>query len=253
VIQVPMKNSDGQSLLFHLKRHRLCVSDMMKSIFKGLKADDGENEWKKILLLHSLNIPTMIPVAFGSIRFHGFPWKSVTLTEHLYDTQRLEEYIPERFSGSLDAAQLSLKRRILTSLSSLARHFHGSGLNHNDFYLGHFFIHPETIQIYVIDLQRIQRRKQIRYRDRVKDLAQLYYSSTTIQGVSWRDCIRFLKQYLGRKKFTREDRKLIHRIQAKKNRIEKHAEKVYRRRRRRAPVTHKTGAASSAALKNDRG
>jgi len=180
VRKIELQDDDGKKHIFHLKTHKLNVFEIIKSFFRLGDLEDGFNEWSKILLLESLNIKTMVPVSFGESKKFGVPYKSFTMTEHLYDALRLEEYISINFKDNMTKDKILLKRKITKELADIAFNFHKSGFNHNDFYLGHFFINLNDFTLNIIDLQRVHQRNQIRDRDRIKDIAQLYFSATQI-------------------------------------------------------------------------
>lgn len=236
VDRLELRDAGGKRRIFHLKRHALSRADRFKSILKGKKAEDGRNEWDKMMCLLRLGIPTMTPVAYGERRWRGLPWQSLTLTEHLYRSRRLEEWIPDL--ERLDPGEAAKRRlKACRELARIAGRFHELGLNHNDFYLGHFFIREEPFTIFLIDLQRVHRRRRIRYRDRVKDLAQMHYSSIRLRGVSPRDRLRFLKRYLGIERLDRNARRLIADVLKKAGRIERHTRKKLARKRRKTAGT----------------
>ncbi|OVE72820.1 hypothetical protein BVX93_02070, partial [bacterium B13(2017)] len=223
VVKIELKDEKERLRIFHLKRHSLNIKEQFYSLFRMGNALDGLNEWNMIFSLHEVTIPSMVPVVFGEKRKMGMPWKSITLTEHIYDSFRLETFIHEKFSSlSLSSEQILLKRKIIKKLASLARKFHNLGFNHNDFYLGHFFIIPSTMTLHIIDLQRVVRRKKIRDRDRIKDIAQLLFSSQQINGINNTDCIRFLKDYLQIKKIGFIEKNFIYKVLKKYLRINRH-------------------------------
>lgn len=69
---------------------------------------------------------------------------------------------------------------LMKSLADVARHLHGAGLFHRDFYWCHFFVReasPRTFDVRLIDLQRVHRPRWRRWRWRLKDLAQFVFSA----------------------------------------------------------------------------
>jgi len=226
VKKIELQDDNGKKHVFHLKTHKLNVFDIIKSFFKLGSLEDGFNEWNNILLLESLGIKTMVPVSFGEIKKFGVPYKSFTMTEHLYDADRLEEYISTNFKDNMTKDKILLKRKITKELADIAFKFHKSGFNHNDFYLGHFFIKLNPFALNLIDLQRVHKRKKIRTRDRIKDIAQLYFSATQIKGITKIDGFRFLKFYFRVKKLKNIDRSFINKVVRKNILITRHTKKV---------------------------
>lgn len=216
---------------FYLKRHYRSRGERMKRLIPGALVEDGLNEWEKMILLSELGFPTMVPVAYGEGNENGRP-ASLTLTEELYDTVRVEEFIPTLSFERSGMEGVMEKRRLIKRIARLARRFHDMGFNHQDFYLGHFFIRPATGELFMVDLQRVQRRNSPRRRWIIKDLAQLVFSAQGIENFTASDLVRFGHAYAGRSRFNDEDREMIKRILAKSRRIAEHTVKLLERRAR---------------------
>ncbi len=216
---------------FYLKQHFRPGKEMIKSILPWSKKEDARNEWENMLLLDSLGFCTMIPVVFGSRERFGIPYYSLTLSESIYDTEKLETYLPGRFSPPLSREKVIEKRSLINKLATLARDFHNKGLNHQDFYLGHLLIRQADEKIFIVDLQRIHRSRTISTRDRIKDLAQLCYSAGRLGILSRTDFIRFAHSYFGKDNLNGYEKGLIKKIIAKAKRIARHDAKLLRRRK----------------------
>ncbi len=235
VVRIYLRGSHGKAHIFHLKRHFPPLWERLKTVLTGFQIRDGaENEWKKMMRLEEIGIRTMTPVAFGAIRKMGLPYRSLTLTEHLYGADKLEDYLPARFGDArLSREQIAQKRRIIEKTARWARIFHGSGFHHQDFYLGHIFIRPEEgdeFTLHLIDLQRVREERRLRKSRLIKDLAQLNFSATGLACLSRSDRMRFLKTYLDKESLGRAERNLIARIEKKTQRISAHTEKLLARR-----------------------
>ena len=234
VVRIYLRGEHGGHI-FHLKRHHPPLPVRLASIFTGLRIrDEAANEWAKMLRLAEVGIPTMTPVAFGSIRRWGLPYRSLTLTLHLYGAEKLEEYLPARFGGgALGPAQAEEKRRIIRETARWARRFHDAGFYHQDFYLGHIFLRPgegDGFTLHLIDLQRVREVRVVR-RDRVvKDLAQINFSAMQLGCVTRTDRLRFLLAYLGTDRLDAAGRDMVRRIAAKTRRIARHTRKLLARR-----------------------
>ena len=112
-------------------------------------------------------------------------------------------------------------RAIIHSLARIARTMHGAGLHHQDFYLTHFLVPNDGSpdEVFVIDLGRARRCRNLSKRWIVKDLAQLDFSAS---AASRSDRARFLKAYLGRRP-TPTDRQFLRRIERKSRAIARHS------------------------------
>jgi heptose I phosphotransferase len=77
-------------------------------------------------------------------------------------------------------------------------------MNHRDFYLCHFRLdlsqgrpgvaNRETLNLYLMDLHRVQIRRRTPTRWIIKDLGSLYFSAMDI-GLTRRDLVRFIQAY----------------------------------------------------------
>jgi len=200
VVRFELESSSGKKAFF-LKRHFEPQADKAgRGLGRFLRKKRPED--------------AMIPVAYGETNTG-----SLTVTEEIYDS----------VSGLGDDATLE-KRDIIVRIARLAARFHEMGFNHQDFYLGHIFIRPATGELFLVDLQRVQRRSPSIERWIVKDLAQFVFSAISINNFSASDLVRFGHAYLGKDKFSAADKKLIKKILAKAERISRHTVKLLKRR-----------------------
>ncbi len=228
VVRLELKDG-GLRRRFYLKRHYIPLKGKISALLRPGGLEDARNEWHKIVMLKEQGYQTMEPVAYGE-RGSLLETRALTLTEELYGAIRVEDYIPRLFRAG-GTENLERKRRIVEKLALIARRFHQEGFNHQDFYLGHFLVNPSTEEIFLIDLQRVQKRDRPARRWVLKDLAQLVFSAINTEGFHGTDLVRFGHIYLGRKRFTTEDRRLIKRILRKAAWIARHTEKVLARKR----------------------
>jgi hypothetical protein len=221
---------------FYLKRNHLHPVEIWKGLMKfRLPPRSGLIEWENVQAIRKAGVPTVTPVAFGEKLFLGRELASFTLTEELRGAEPFDEFIARDWSDAPKGERRREKRRLLRKLALLARHFHGQGLNHQDFYLNHFFLDREET-FYLLDLQRVQRRRQVPRRYLVKDLGQLAYSSLRFPCLSRTDKLYFFLHYRGTEKLTMADRRLVRMIEAKAARIARHDVKLRLRRIRRGEM-----------------
>ena len=218
---------------FYLKRNRLHRWELLKQLSRGkLPPRSAHQEWRSIQAVTAAGIPTVKPVAFGESTCLGMETASFTVTEELYGARPLDELIRD---GYLDRLVAQERRALISKLAALARKLHDAGMNHQDFYLNHFFI-GEDESVYLLDLQRVQLRQRVPERYLIKDLAQLNYSVDYYGGFSRSDKMRFLKGYTGSEKFTEKDKTLIAKVLVKTARIARHDVKLMARRRQRGEL-----------------
>jgi UDP-glucose:(heptosyl)LPS alpha-1,3-glucosyltransferase len=157
----------------------------------------ASNEWNALNKLHALNIPSLIPLAYGVRGNNPARQQSFIVTRELTDVIQLDHFF-EQYSVDVKA-----KHRILARLAEIAGELHAAGINHRDFYLCHFMLQAELItdqalvpELYLVDLHRAQLRPQVPERWLVKDLGGLLFSSFNLQFTR-RDYLRFARVYFG--------------------------------------------------------
>lgn len=198
---------DGGPLRVYLKRHfRLpLLHGLLATLFPGRAWSPGLQEWANLEWAAAHGFP--VPRAVAAGQFVG-PWarlQGFLAVEELHGMLPLHEAVPLA-ARRLDAPAFAAWKRGLTAeLARLARAFHRRAVFHKDLYLCHFYI-PDDLtraapgdwagRVFVIDLHRLGRHPVTAVWWRVKDLAQLLYSSE-VPGVTARDRVRFWRLYAG--------------------------------------------------------
>lgn len=158
------------------------------------------NEWRAIRKLEELGVETMTLVGYGERGNSPAHRQSFIITEELVNTESLEDFCRDWPQNPPD---IRLKRALIERLATMSRKLHDHGVNHRDYYLCHFLldvsagrdqVDPEQLHLYLIDLHRVQFRRCLPYRWRLKDLAALYFSTMEI-GLTRRDLYRFIRSY----------------------------------------------------------
>ena len=219
---------------FYLKRNRLHHLELLKQLSRGKLPPRGAlQEWKAIQAVTGAGISTVKPVAYGERSSFGVETASFTVTEELYGARPLDELILEKFE-LFDSHHG--KRELIKKVANLARRLHNAGMNHQDFYLNHFFLDEKGV-LSLLDLQRIQSRDHIPEYFLIKDLAQLVFSARRFPAISRSDHLRFLLAYRGEKRMSQESRQLLTKVQRKVRRIARHDIKLTVRRRARGEMS----------------
>lgn len=177
-----------------------------RSILKSLltlrlpPVSTARNEWLAIKALTALGIETMTAVAYGERGRSPASRQSFLVTKNLEQTESLEDFCR---NWSQNPPSVGLKRALIARVARMSRVLHENGMNHRDYYLCHFLldvsagsdqVDPDNFRLYLIDLHRVQMRRHISSRARLKDLAALYFSSLET-GLTTRDYYRFLRRY----------------------------------------------------------
>lgn len=200
---VAREMKDRQTLRFELggrtyyrKWHRgVGWREIFKNLLQlRLPVLGAKTEWDSLNKLRALNIPSLIPVAYGVSGKNPAQQQSFVVTRELDNVIQLDHYFEQ------SSVAIKSRRTILLHLAQIVRKLHAAGINHRDLYLCHFMAKPESLEsgqqpdIYLIDLHRAQCRTHVPLRWLIKDLAALYYSTLNL-GFSKRDNLRFLKIY----------------------------------------------------------
>lgn len=154
--------------------------------------------------VRKLGIPTVTVAAWGERGNSPARIESFIITDALEGMIHLEDFTRD-WRGLRGRQRVLLKHALIKSLARIAGALHGAGLNHRDFYLGHFLVRDrnwsewqpgQKVAVFLIDLHRMQTHPRLPERWRVKDLGGLLFSAFDA-GLTWRDLLRFLEVYCG--------------------------------------------------------
>lgn len=164
---------EGRPLRLHIKRYRA-------PRWWNSPADD---EVAGIMALNAADIPTVPLVGWGSLANR----KSFVITANLGEYTDAEKLV----QGGLAFKSL------LNPTADLAAKLHKSNLHHRDLYLCHFFAKANNpTDLRLIDVARVASMKPFtRHRWIIKDLAQFWYSTTSLP-VTDEQRERWLKRYV---------------------------------------------------------
>lgn len=179
--------------------------------YKRLSTSDLDRMPAKQLAKAEINTPKI--VAYGYQWNAVFEKRSFIITEKIPTGVSLEKKLPNCFQCKCPAGNISEKRKFIEKIADFARKFHDTGFRHRDFYLAHIFLTDDK-QLYLIDLQRTFKPRILAQRFRIKDLAQLHYS-TPGDLVTRSDRLRFYLRYTGQKRLSKRDKRIIARLKAK--------------------------------------
>ena len=192
---------DDKPLRLHIKRYLVSSSGV-------------DDEVKGIELLKAEQIPTMNLVGWGKLA----DGRSFIITEDL-----------KGFSAADKLIEAGMKTfdQLLEPTADLAARLHRCGLHHRDLYLCHFFARGEgELDVRLIDAARVARLGGILVRGRwiVKDLAQFWYSTTSL-NVNDEQRRRWLERY-ARQRGIEMTPRLVRAIERKVRWIARHDEKL---------------------------
>lgn len=209
----------GAPRVMYLKRHR--ERSRLRWRWPLLRrvgpSSAGRTEAINIGLLDRHGLASMPLVAYGDRLVRGVR-ESFVLTAELTGFTQLDHFLRRRFLTVAEEPRRDRAlARLIDAVADVARRFHAAGFNHRDFYACHFFIREpcrEQFDVHLIDLQRVERRRRLRRRWVVKDLAQLAYSAPRERITATRR-LAFMRRYLGVPRLRPADKRLIRQVVAK--------------------------------------
>jgi len=223
-VKLSLKSDRGE-IGAYLKRYqapgfKAWVGSLLRFSFPRSAMD----EWKNILTFHTHALPTMVPLSVGLRKHLGLKKESFLLTREIEGVERLEHYLPRHLSPPLNSYHLKEKRSLIKELALHVRRMHLLGLNHRDLYLCHILVKKDSYnnwKIYFADLHRVDQRKKVGLRWKIKDLAALNYSADK-NLITSTDRLRFITHYQGERKLDAQTKTFIKKIVAKTDKIRFH-------------------------------
>lgn len=190
-ISTTMKGKD-----YFIKMHRgVGWREILKNILVFKSAALGaKQEYKAIREMEKANILVPEVCAYATDGINPARINSFIMTKRIYYQHDLEKLCQ---TWSKTPPSFVFKRRIISRVAEIARKMHQAGMNHRDFYLCHLLLDQRSeldFDLYLIDLHRVQIRKRVPMRWKVKDLSGLYFSAMDI-GLTRLDGYYFLEQY----------------------------------------------------------
>ena len=195
----------GQRLGVYLKRHYRLPwwHGLLATFAPGQAWSPGLQEWQHLCWAKAEGLPVPRPVAAGQLVGPWFRLQGFLAVEELDGMLPLHQAVPLAATRLDPFTFARWKRGLTVELARLARELHRRNVFHKDLYFCHFYI-PEGFtrrlpeswvnRAVMIDLHRLARHSLSAPWWRVKDLAQLLYSSE-VPGVTARDRLRFWKLY----------------------------------------------------------
>ncbi len=227
--RLDLPHTDGRAQGMYLKKHHVRAWHwwLRARLGRPVRRSPGRVEARNIVRLARSGVAAMRLVAFGDRLHADGLLESFVLTEELAGFTQLDHFLrrrfPERRRADVIQRDPALAQLIL-EIADVAARFHGAGFNHRDLYCCHFFVResdPIAFDVRLIDLQRVERRRWLRWRWIVKDLAQLAYSAPR-ERIGPTERMAFIKRYLGVRKLRPCDKRLIGAVLAKQIQMEQH-------------------------------
>ncbi|VTS00476.1 lipopolysaccharide kinase InaA family protein [Tuwongella immobilis] len=199
--------SEAGRCVVYLKRHFVLprMNGVLARIWPRAVWSPGMEEWQHLQTAAQLGVRVPRAMAAGQVVGPDYRVRGFIAVEELADQLALHEAIPLAARSLEPLAFDRWKRGLIGEMARLARLLHDANYFHQDLYLCHFYIPRSfclpggapsdwTGEVAMIDFHRLTHRRVGAFWSRVKDLAQLLYSSDEF-GVTERDRLRFARAY----------------------------------------------------------
>ena len=180
-----IKRYETRHLLGHLKT----LTTPSKAL-QELKAAQG---------IDQRGVPTPVPVAVGEKLNWRMVKESYVVFKELKQCHALNSYFLQEYPAEKSSQKLSEKRKVITTLGTLAEKAHREGIFQSDFSLNNFLLTrgaQGSIKIYLSDFEKITLKKSLSSRQQITCLAKL---NRVGREISLSDRLRFLKSYVGQR------------------------------------------------------
>jgi hypothetical protein len=221
----------NQKKIIYLKRHNLEFVGFWRlfpHFFPKWGLSQGRLEFENICDFRNSNLPTVIPIAAGEKFFRFFWAESFLITEDFSPYISLEALLEDQpyfFTGPEGKNE---KKILINEISVLARKMHQNGFNHRDFNATHILLHYDNgsnvPKIALFDLQRVEKRRFLRFRWKIKSIAGLSYSLPD-DIFNAEDRLYIFLAYNGKNSLNFLDHLQLVWIKKKMARIKRHTEK----------------------------
>ena len=181
-VRLELKTAAGAVQAVYLKRYETGYLSGFRKLLRWLRwpgaGDEAMQEWRALHDVRSLGIPTAVPIAVGQERVSGLVRRSFLMTAEIAGAVEGHTWMA--------ALPTEERRQFLRRVATMARRFHGAGLVHKDFYIGHVLVAPVggAPDLFLIDLQRVMKPSWFRARWLLKDLGAMAYSTLNAKATS---------------------------------------------------------------------
>ena len=235
---VPMEFCSGpDKRTFYLKRHVPFRTDFMgriAPIFFKKRFFPGMSEFESICAFREHGVATVVPVAAGGRKNSVNQYESFLVTESFAPYLPLEDLIREFADDLRGQAGEIKKNNLIRQVALMARQIHNAGFNHRDLNATHVLVSPFDekgfFSLATFDLQRIDRKKWLRWKWFIKVMAEMSYTLPAPLFTE-QDWLLLYQTYKNSRRLNVWDRFELRIIQRKREKISRHTDKINARQR----------------------
>jgi tRNA A-37 threonylcarbamoyl transferase component Bud32 len=128
-------------------------------------------EWNAIDAVRAAGIPTVEPLAVGTIRQGLWAHESWLLTREIPDVVPLDEFVKQRHAGG--RFSVSARGNLARQLGQLIGRMHAASLVHFDLHAGNILVRAsgDELSVWLIDLHEIRQRRFLSIESAARNLA----------------------------------------------------------------------------------
>ena len=229
--------TDAEERTFYLKRHVPFRTNFMGGIipfFFRKYFFPGLSEFEIICAFREHGIATVVPVAAGGREVSANQYESFLITESFEPYIPLEDLIRVAADDLRGKAGEIKKNNLLRQVALLARQIHDAGFNHRDLNATHVLVSPfdeeGRFSLATFDLQRIDRKKWLRWKWFIKVMAEMSYTLPAPLFTE-EDWLLLYQTYKGSQRLNMWDRLELRIIRGKRRKISRHDDKIVARQK----------------------
>lgn len=147
------------------------VSDWAGRLLHLLRLPAAEREWNAIAAVRAARIPTVEPLAVGTIRVGIWTRESWLLTREIPDVVPLDEFVAQRHASG--RFSVSARGNLAQQLGRLIGRMHAASLVHFDLHAGNILVRAsgDDVSVWLIDLHEIRQRHTVSIEAAARNLA----------------------------------------------------------------------------------
>tara|TARA_R110002124_G_scaffold195516_4_gene362557 strand:+ start:10497 stop:11330 length:834 start_codon:yes stop_codon:yes gene_type:complete len=226
-VKIKIGNSEYFIKQHNAQTYKATLKEVLKNFLAFKKPVlSALNEVQAIWQLEKLGIDTLTVSGYGFQKINLFKNKSFIITESLEPAMDLND-LNKIVKGLNSKQSYILKRNLIKKISKVTKSMHENYLVHQDFYLCHFLYKND--KLFLIDLHRMQKVNKLFFNYRkIKELADLFFSTKCVKEISKTDVFYFIKCYFDnnclKDIFAKKTNKSnFHKIELRANRLYKKA------------------------------
>lgn len=185
----------------HEKEFKVLLKESNDSSVLGrLRCMIGKSRARKCWIasrgLRVRNVATPPAIALIEKRCFGIPKQTMMLTEFVDQAYELNDYVLRHFKNDLPSYKAHKKEQFIRELSQIIKDLHQKGIYHADLKSNNILVKEKEgggWAFYVIDLDRVDFKPHLSFRERSNNLAQI--NASVADCINLGDRLTFFRNY----------------------------------------------------------